>query len=265
MQLSYRIIKNHHIDLAQEPITVSETVVDNKLYDSFEVEGEFDEEEVSFNSLDIERFKSHILQKLETENERARQILIEKTKLELEEEAKGIRQRAQEQGFKEGIEKGYQEGLKQGYEAGLEDSKKEAVEIKNGARSLLNQAEEEVKAYYLDNKDSIIRLAGDMAEAIVHQTIDLSDENILMLIKPIVQMYERNQRVVFTCHPHNSPYLKERLGELESLIPGSRFIILEDNNLEKNGCLIENENQIIDLQISKQIKSIVDDLNSMEV
>ena len=229
-----------------------------------ELEEIFDED-ISFNSYDIEKFKAHIIRKLEAENERSKQILIGKAKLDLEEEAKSIRHQSMEEGFREGSEKGYKEGLRKGYEKGLEDCKQECDKIKDNALQLLNQAEVKVKSYYSDSKDSIIRLAGDMAESIVNHTIDMADENILLLIKPIIQMYERNEKVIFTCHPDTSPYLRERLGDLEAIIPGSRFIILEDGNLEKNGCIIENENQIIDLQISKQIKSIVDDINSMEV
>lgn len=261
MQLSYRIIKNKNIDLTEETVTLTEP----KLEQYIPEEDEFDIDKSFFSSLDIDRFKAHIKSRLEEENERERQILIEKARLELHVEAEKIKNESLEKGYKEGLEKGRKEGLVRGYNEGLEKCKEECLELKENALKLLQDAQMEVKDYYKDTRDELINLAGQMAESIVHNTIDTSDENIMLLIKPIIQMYEKSERIIITIHPGNIPYLKSRLEEMEATSPGTRFIILEDNNLEKNGCILENDNQIIDLQIKKQISSIIRDINSLEV
>ena len=64
-------------------------------------------------------------------------------------------------------------------------------------------------------------------------------------------------------YQHSGDFLS-RVEELKAVCPNGRFIILEDGNLEDKGCTIENESQIIDLQIRKQIDSIIRDLNALE-
>lgn len=261
MQLSYRIIKNKHIDLTEETVTLSETKLDQYIAE----EDGFDMDKSFYSALDIERFKAHVKSRLEEENERAKQILIEKTRLELLEETEKINKESIEKGYRKGLEKGREEGLVKGYNDGLEKCKEECRELKENALNLLQQAQLEVEEYYKDSKEELINLAGEMAESIVHKTIDASDENIMLLIKPIIQMYEKGERIIITVHPENRKYLDSRLEEMEIISPGTRFIILEDNNLDKNGCILENDNQIIDLQIKKQISSIIRDINSLEV
>jgi flagellar assembly protein FliH len=68
-----------------------------------------------------------------------------------------------------------------------------------------------------------------------------------------------------TCHPDTMTFLEDNIEKLKEANQGIRFILLKDENLEKNGCTIENESQIIDLQIGKQINSIIEDLRNMEV
>lgn len=261
MQSSYKIIKNKNIDLTEETVTLTEP----KLNQYIAEEDDFETDKSFFSSFDIERFKAHIINRLEEENERTKQILIEKTRLELQEEAEKIREEAREKGYREGLEKGKKDGFQKGYNEGLESCKEECREIKENAINLLNQAQREVSDYYKDNKEEIINLAGQMAESIVHTTIDTSDEKLMLLIKPIIQLYEKSERIIISVQPESIKYLSTRLEEMESISPGTRFILLEDNNLEKNGCIIENDAQIIDLQIKKQIDSIIGDIRSLEV
>lgn len=265
MRLSYKIIKNKDIAYSEE----RKTLTDIKLEGNFdeldeiidEVKEEIEIEEVEVEEpIDIELIKKEIEEKFTLENEELRRELLANIELE-------ARKKAEEEAAiakQEAAEEGYKDGLKHGYQRGIQEAKGVCDEMKKTALDLIQQAKEEVEKYYSENKANIIRLAGDMAENIVNETIDLSSENILMLIKPIINLNERNELIVITCHPDKFEFLKKRKSELELAAPNARFVLLSDNNLEKNGCIIENENQIIDLQIRKQIESIVNDIRSME-
>ena len=178
-------------------------------------------------------------------------------------------ERLQKEAINKGYEKGYNKGFDQGFEEGANKAFKECEdqcnEIKQNALGLIKQSEVQVDDYINENKANIIKLAGVMAESIVHKTIDTSSDKVLSLIKPIIEQYRSTENIILTCHPESLAFLEENIGKLEEANPGARFILLKDINLEKNGCTIENESQIVDLQIGKQINSIIEDLKNMEV
>ena len=169
-----------------------------------------------------------------------------------------------EEGKKQGLDQGNKKGLENGYLQGIIDAQDEANQIKKNAINILNKAEDEVDKYMAENQEKIINLAVQMAESIVHSTIDSSSENILQLIKPIIQQFRKVETVIITCNPHSYDYLKKSLYQIEKKYEDVKFALFEDESLEKNGCVIENENQIIDLQIGKQLKNIVGKIKNME-
>lgn len=265
MQLSYRIIKNGQIAYGEKGVSVADINTSKFIENDEEEVLEPTVEEDLEEAVDIEKIKEEIeeeikekiRQQLYLENEKTKKDLMERTLKKLNEEAEIVKREAAQQG--------YRKGLEEGFEKGLADCQDECSRMKNAALDMFKQAEEEVKSYFNDNKEKIIQLAGDIAESIVNTTIDLSSENILSLIKPIIQQYEKNESIIITCHPSKSELLKTKLSELEELGQTARLTILGDGNLDKNTCIIENENQIIDLDIRKQINSIIMEMKDLEV
>lgn len=249
MQLSYKIIKNKYISYDDDGVDIPN--VNMSEYIDARIEDDRSNDFLVDDSYNVESIKDEMKKNLLLELEEERQALIEKVL----EEAEILKQEA--------IQKGYKLGFEKGYEEGIGSCQVECHQMKENALSLFEDAKQKVSDYFADKKDMIIRLAGDMAESITHKTIDLSQENLLMLIKPIIQAFEKNESIIITCHPHNSTYLKSNIRELEITCPNTRFIILKDNNLEKNGCIVETENQIIDLQVKKQIDSIIKDIKEL--
>lgn len=271
IQSSYRIIKGNNILCEGESEITIDSSYDNKIdfYASSEKEEKHDD------LIDLESIKNEIRaglvedikRELYEKTDEQRRKIIETAN----EDAKNLLEEAKKQGFDKGFEEGHAKGLEQGlengYNQGILDAKSEASKIKNNAIKILEDAHESVLDYFKENHDQIIRLATDMAEAIVHSTIDESSENILMLVKPILQEFGKTENIIITCHPGNLDYLKLYKYKLEEICPDTIFTILSDANLEKDGCIVENENKIIDLQIKKQIKSIlesIEDIDNME-
>lgn len=271
IQSSYRIIKGNNILCEGESEITIDSSYDNKIdfYASSEKEEKHDD------LIDLESIKNEIRaglvedikRELYEKTDEQRRKIIETAN----EDAKNLLEEAKKQGFDKGFEEGHAKGLEQGlengYNQGILDAKSEASKIKNNAIKILEDAHESVLDYFKENHDQIIRLATDMAEAIVHSTIDESSENILMLVKPILQEFGKTENIIITCHPDNLDYLKLYKYKLEEICPDTIFTILSDANLEKDGCIVENENKIIDLQIKKQIKSIlesIEDIDNME-
>lgn len=254
--LSYRIIKNWNVSSAKEDLSIIDTKLDYRIKESHLTLVPDEQHEETNNVDDIrDEIRKEILLQIEEE----KLNIIEKAREEanlLRLEAENLKEQIVQEGYEEGFTKGYKEGIK--------EAQKEGQIIKNNAISLIEEAQNQVREYFNENRSNLIQLAADMAESIVHSTIDTSSENILTLIKPILDQCIKKENIIITCHPDNSTFIKNNLNKLEDICNEAKFIILEDSNLEKNGCVIENQHQIVDLQIKKQMKSILEELRNLE-
>lgn len=257
---SYKIIKSININSEDEKTAILTRIDSNYNKKSFsQIPVEIVNEEKEIDLIDIEAIRDEIRNQIleEIQEERANIIRIAKV------EAENLKTEATKQGQDLGLKQGYQQGHQQGYKEGLNEAKMESIEIKNNALSMIEQAEKNIEDYFNTNKANIINLAVEMAESITHYTIDSSSENILMLINPILQQYGKKGNITISCHPDSIKHLKEHLHQLEDSYPESKFILFEDGNLDKNGCIVENKTQIIDLQIKKQLDSIIEDIKEI--
>lgn len=254
MRSSYRIIKNDNVDLKDAKGTVIETYIkrNEDLYkeDTDTIEDILDQGEL------IEEVRKQITMEMQLEKEK----ILEEARLEAESLKGEIKKAAHEKGYEEGYEVGYEDGTTQGLNHGMN----EALKIKTRALDLIAQSEEYVEQYYKENKRSLLELSGSMAESIVHRSIDIADENIMMILNPLLKEYAHKENIIITCHPDNADFLKGRLDELEELSGEYKILILKDGNLEKNGCSLENSQQVMDLQIKTQIGNILKDIQNME-
>lgn len=260
MQSSYRIIKSNNIHCEGE----SQVVIKNSYEKKIDFYTPSEKEEKYDDLIDLDSIKEEMRINLthDLKEEIYREIEEERKKIieTANNEAKELLEEAKKQGFESGLK----DGFTKGYNQGIEEAKVEASNIKENAIQIVQEAHKYVEDYYKQNHDKIIRLAADMAETIVHTTINESSENIMMLVKPIIQKFGKTESIIITCHPDSVNYLKLYQYKLEEICPNTIFTILGDGNLEQNGCIIENENQIIDLQIKKQIESILESIKDMD-
>lgn len=178
------------------------------------------------------------------------------------EEADLIKHTAKEEGLLQGKELGMQEGYLAGYEKGRQEGLESVSQIRVSLLNQLKETDTLVSVYYKDNKEAIIELAAQMAEQIVHQSIDKADETIMLLLDPILKRMEKNEPfITVTVRPEDAEAIKSNVAEHETDEFTARYVVLSDDTLEKNGCIIECSRSIIDLQIKKQLAAIVAELN----
>ena len=262
---SYKIIKSINVNTESEKsaiLTKLDSTYNTKEFSSQEsVDLSNDSKDVDFIDTDVlsKEIRNEILEELKEEIQEERANIIRIAKVE----AENLKDEARKQGQEIGLKQGYEQGYQQGYKEGLDEAVLENAEIRNNAIDMVKQAEKNIVDYFKSNKMNMINLAVEIAESIIHYTIDTSSENILMVINPILEEYGKKGNVTISCHPNNIKFLKEHLHQLEEDYPDSKFIIFEDGNLEKNGCVIENKTQVIDLQIKKQLDSIVNEIKDI--
>lgn len=238
--LSYRIIKNS-ANVNQEKLL--QTVDAAAFVERMAVVEEVEEENETDPCILLE---DRIRRELEEETEKARQAILDQAHEDMEVQKEAARLESAERGYQEGFQKGYEEGLA------------ETEEMRSSALDRIGSAEKAVKAYIEENEERILRLSVRIAEKIVHQTLDSHAEGVMLLARPILQEYGKTEKVILSCHPENVDFVRERLGEIEKYCPNAHILILEDKSLEQNGLVIENEDQIADLQVRKQLERFLD-------
>lgn len=234
--LSYKIIKN---PASTEASPRHLEILDLTAYQVREEAAVWEEETVPEERNVLEE---ELRRKLTEENERLREELLAEAALAVED-------------LKEAA---YGEAREEGYQAGLAAAKAEGQRIRENAMNLLKEAQNRAKTYFLEESDRLLQLSVDIAEKIIRQTLDRQEEGILCLARPILQDYAKTESLIVTCHPDLLAEVQSRRGEIEKLCPQARILILEDKTLEPQGLILENEDQITDLQIKKQLQRFLE-------
>lgn len=173
------------------------------------------------------------------------------------EEGEQLKQEAYLTGLKEGQLDGFESGKETGFKAG----QKEAESLKQNALSIIKQVNEEMNAYQKEKQEDFIKASALMAENIINQELSLSEDKLKLLLQPVLNKVEKadNFITIFVTKDNleNTNLYMEKMKEQ---FAGLKFAVLVDEALETNGCVIETNYEVIDLQIKKQLNAMVKDL-----
>lgn len=251
MQSSSRIIKSRHKIDQSNDTWVIDTVM-NDPQDDFE-EGLDESDEVKEAAIKKKKILNEALSKKDE------MIMLAK------QEAEEMKQQAYQTGLQSGKEEGYREGYTQGMQEGYAEGKKESETLKQQGRDLIASAQLEIEQYVQEKKDSLLSLSLHMAEKIIHDQLDHTVEGVLALVHPILHQLDREEDFIsLTVHPDSRKAVKEQLPSLKAQYPGVRFSVLQDGNLEPNGCIVESAHKLIDLQVRAQLEAILNEMKETE-
>jgi len=240
--LSYRIIKNKNAfaneERKLETLDIEAYRIKRDLMSTYETSSEENNPEVILR----EEIRKNLLLEMESQ----REALLLKGRQEIEKE----KEKALEEARRKGFEEGFMAGKEEGYE--------ETLSFRNNAITMLEDAEAMSRDYLEANEEKIIHLSTRIAEKIVQETVDTHEDSLMLLARPILQEYGKTENVIVTCHPGMVAFMKCQIPEIKAMCPKAHVLILQDKNLESNDIIIENENQITDLTIKKQIARFIE-------
>jgi len=173
-----------------------------------------------------------------------------------EEQAASIRKQARETGYQAGLQK----GRKEGYQSGWEEAARKTRETQEQARALLSDAHRETRRYIARTREEIIQLAASMAKGIIRYSVNVREESIVEMAKNALHQAEERKQVLIRCPEQYVSVLEENIREFKKVCPNANFAILEDPSVKNPGCIIETEDQVMDLEIDRQLDNIVNAL-----
>lgn len=246
--MSRRLIKNNQIDIVSGSLEIPLTPI--SLTSQKEMQPDIDSEMQEEVCQTRERL-DEMIKKAESQ---AAEIISN-----AREEAESIKQQAREEGW----QAGFQEGRDSGYQAGYEEAIQSSEKMKEMARALLQNAHLKSREYISKTKEEIINLAAAMARKIIHTRIDMDDECIVEMVKEALHQSEEKNQVLLRCPVEFISVLQANSSQFEKICPNANFIILEDPTVKGSGCVIETEDQVIDLEIDQQLNNIVSALGTL--
>ncbi|MDX9916860.1 MAG: FliH/SctL family protein [Gudongella sp.] len=253
MTLSYRIIKSENLNLSKDGVEIAGNLAYKPSKKSSAAQNNYG----AVPSVITEEEKMVILQKYEEELRAEKETQLKEIVQKARAEAEEIKERARVEGHSKGFEEGYSEGEREVFEK-LSDLHKRATDT-------ILEAQKQVEEYVSNQRENIIRLAGQMAEKIVNQRIDSEGDALLTMINQVLQEYKKGGVLIIYCNRKHMRKLKENVFELKKHNGEIEYIIMEDPMLEENRITLEYDNRIIDMDIAEQIQSMVNELIGLEV
>ncbi|MDD3777182.1 MAG: FliH/SctL family protein [Actinomycetota bacterium] len=154
-----------------------------------------------------------------------------------------IKEKARQEGMDQGFEQGYRQGLdqfKQSFRQ-LEIIRGKLAEYK---QEILRQAEPE-----------IIKLAQYIAEKVIRQKINEQDAVVISCLNFALKQVGGLDNLIIRLNPKDYHYLvthKQEIKDITDKFPALKLI--DDQRVEKGGCIISTQNGDIDAQPSSQLK-----------
>lgn len=234
MPSSYRVIKNYQVDMGLDEFKVPIVPAHHLIKtgeEPLEEDGERDE-------------IRDLIKNAQAEAEE----IVQQAQIRAEQ----IKEDAYKQGYQEGLMQGREEGKRSAYQE-VED---EVATIKGQAKDLLHQAHQKTREYIRETREEIIELSVTIARNIIHHNLDVQDEAIVGMINNALKHAEGKKQVIIRSSPHHNLLLETNLYQFKKICPNANFIILEDRGMEGANCIIETEDQVINLNIDLQLVNI---------
>lgn len=157
-----------------------------------------------------------------------------------------------EAAFKKGYEQGQQEGLVRAEQA-VEAARLQLTETIHNVEKLQPQL-------YRQAEEELVRLACEIGAKIVHREITLDKSILSTLVRVSMEKLSRAKTARIHLHPDDYRFLTAAQADGVDPAFGPGVVLVEDNDVEPGGCMVETELGTADARIDSQLHEITDTL-----
>lgn len=235
---------NHKTDLISIPLKKLD-LVQPKLELNQDSSSEVNPEELLMKT---ERQCERLLQEVYQERERRLK--------EVEEEIIQLKEDAYKETYEIAYKEGYQIGVQEAKQVVSNETMKYIDDLKNDCFELQNESRK-----YIDSlTDELVNVIKQSVEKVTFQLINDPETSILPLVKDQLKEINTRQQIFIRVHPDCYEEIKNQEDQLKELCNNGKLYIISDLNLTPFGCVLETENEMIDLQLDKQFITLFNEL-----
>jgi len=184
-------------------------------------------------------------------DERKQQLEDEHTVFEqsIAEQKEALHVEAQRQ-----CEKAKIQGHEEGFEAGQEEALNRYQGKLDTIHHVLEIAERDYHHYLEQAEEQILALALKISEKIIKTTLEHNDEAWINLVKHAIQQVREQDPIKIMIHSRWYELVTSRRDELEKITHHQRVLIIPDDGLTENQCLVETSSGRIEADVDSQLK-----------
>ncbi|WLR43542.1 flagellar assembly protein FliH [Bacillus carboniphilus] len=205
-----------------------------------ELTNELDERIVQQSNIEASRI-------IEEATKQQNQVIeqIEKEKARWEEERKQL------------VEEARKEGFNQGFKQGKQEVNKQYDELMGQARNIVSLSKKEYEKKLESAKEEMVSLSIQIAEKVMGMNLDLKPSLLTSLVKKVLKDVKDHPEVKIYVNPECFPLLMDAKEELKkTLINQADLFIYPDEQMNKDGCMIESKYGLIDASIDTQLEQL---------
>lgn len=175
---------------------------------------------------------------------------------QFEEEANAAREDIQKQA--EGIfNEAAENGFNQGHQEGLEQGKAQFDEQIQNARQMIELARQDVIRRIEEAEPDILELSIATAARILGNELNYNDQNWIGMVKKAIYEVREQEEIKVYVPPHWYPVTLQGQPELQEVaVQVGELIVLPDEQLEGNQCILETPYGRVDASMDTQLLEI---------
>lgn len=192
-----------------------------------------------------------------TEVEHAVEPLRQELLAKAHDEAKLIKEQAQEEGAKLGYDAGYAEGKNIGDQVGMQ--------LKTEGQNNLSRVQNEINEYVHDKQNEILEIALSIASAMIKKQLSLDPTIIETISEPMLQkLIEPDILITVTVNPTHREQMTTILKQKKAEVTSLRFLVLDDMQMELSDIKVETQDTVIQANMQQELKEILAQLQKVD-
>ncbi len=160
--------------------------------------------------------------------------------------------------YAKAYKEGYLRGELEARESGLILMQQETAALKLTLHQLATSFKQTIEQHGDRTAEDMLQLALELAKTMVKTQIEVKPDAVMPVIKHVIAMLPTLQKPVrLTVHPDDAVLVSQELGEI---FDGIEFTIVEDAGIDRGGCQVETETNVIDASNARRWKLLVEAL-----
>ncbi len=150
---------------------------------------------------------------------------------------------------------------KKAYEDGMQQVKKEAQKLKAEHEAMVYQLQQEQEESRRNMEPQMVTIIASLLEKITGILVEDKEEVILNLVSRALRNMEKSDEYYIRVSKEDFEYVAMRKNLLLTAIGREvPLYVTEDTNLNKNQCIIETDNKVINCSLDVQLSNLITDL-----